>query len=62
MVMGSIIVFNEYFNYPNWKQHEYKAFQEFVQQHDVQYEYLCWGQFEVLVRIAAIGRPAATGR
>ena len=26
---GSIIVFNEYFNYPNWKQHEFRAFQEF---------------------------------
>ncbi len=52
---GSIIVFNEYFNYPNWKEHEYKAFQEFVAQNGVQYEYLCWGMYEVAVKILALG-------
>lgn len=26
---GTIIVLNTYFNYPNWKKHAYKAFQEF---------------------------------
>ncbi len=51
---GSIIVFNEYFNYPNWKAHEYRAFQEFCQEYAVEYEYLCWGKFEVAVKILAI--------
>jgi len=27
---GTVIVFDEYFNYPGWQQHEHKAFQEFV--------------------------------
>jgi hypothetical protein len=27
---GSVIVFDEYFNYPGWKRHEHKAFQEFI--------------------------------
>ena len=27
---GTIIVFDEYFNYPGWKHHEHKAFQEFA--------------------------------
>jgi hypothetical protein len=27
---GTVIVFDEYFNYPGWKQHEHKAFQEFA--------------------------------
>lgn len=27
---GTVIVFDEYFNYPGWKQHEHKAFHEFV--------------------------------
>ncbi len=27
---GTVIVFDEYFNYPGWKQHEHKAFQEFI--------------------------------
>lgn len=26
---GTVIVFNEYFNYPNWRMHEYRALQEF---------------------------------
>ena len=52
---GSVIVFNEYFNYPNWQQHEYKAFQEFCTEFAVAYDYLCWGKFEVAVKILSIG-------
>jgi hypothetical protein len=37
---GTIILFDEYFNYPNWKQHEFKAFQEFVADSGISYEYL----------------------
>ncbi len=51
---GSIIVFNEYFNYPNWQQHEFKAFAEFCETHAVEYEYLCWGMYEVAVKILSI--------
>jgi hypothetical protein len=51
---GTIIVFNEYFNYPNWQQHEFRAFQEFCEVCQVEYDYLCWGQFEVAVRVTAI--------
>lgn len=54
IVPGTLIVFNEYFNYPNWQQHEHRAFAEFCERHQVEYEYLCWGQFEVVVRILAL--------
>ena len=37
---GTVIVFDEYFNYPGWKNGEHKAFQEFVSQHEVRFEYL----------------------
>jgi hypothetical protein len=37
---GTVIVFDEYFNYPGWKNHEYKAFQEFVSSRGIAYEYL----------------------
>jgi Macrocin-O-methyltransferase (TylF) len=30
LVPGSVIVFDEYYNYPNYAEHEYKAFQEFL--------------------------------
>jgi len=56
---GTVIVFNEYFNYPNWQQHEFKAFQEFCGRYAVDYDYLCWGQFEVAVRITRISAPEA---
>lgn len=37
---GTVILFDEYFNYPNWHEHEFKAFQEFVVSSGVEYEYL----------------------
>ena len=37
---GSILVFDEYFNYPNWQRHEYRAFQEFVAEFGLAYRYL----------------------
>ena len=40
IVPGTIILFDEYFNYPDWKRHEYSAFKEFTTQNDVQYEYI----------------------
>ncbi|MDX2381051.1 MAG: hypothetical protein QNM02_14975 [Acidimicrobiia bacterium] len=52
---GSVIVFNEYFNYPNWKQHEYRAWQEYCAATGTTYEYLCWGLYEVAVRITGTG-------
>lgn len=37
---GTIIVFDEYFNYPGWREHEFKAFQEFIIESGVSYEYI----------------------
>lgn len=37
---GAVIVFDEYFNYNNWQQHEFRAFQEFVAERGLRYEYL----------------------
>jgi len=35
-----VIVFDEYFNYPGWRQHEYKAFQEFIANTGLKYRYI----------------------
>jgi hypothetical protein len=51
---GTIILFDEYFNYPGWQNHEHKAFGEFVERHRVRYDYLCWGFQQVAVTITAI--------
>ena len=37
---GSIIVFDEYFNFPGWQQHEYRAWQEYCDASGVSYRYL----------------------
>lgn len=54
---GTIILFDEYFNYPGWKQHEFKAWQEFVAEHKVSYDYLAISAREgkVVVRVTSIG-------
>lgn len=40
IVSGTVIVFDEYFNYPGWRQDEFKAFQEFCEQGERRYDYL----------------------
>jgi hypothetical protein len=52
---GTVILFDEYFNYPNWEQHEFKAFQEFVGARRVKYTYLAFARQQVAVRIESIG-------
>ena len=42
IVPGTVIVFDEYFNYPNWQEHEYKAFQEFIRETGHSYSYLAF--------------------
>jgi hypothetical protein len=39
IVPGTVIVFDEYLNYPGWQNHEYKAFQEFCAANGRSYEY-----------------------
>ncbi|WP_181707050.1 class I SAM-dependent methyltransferase [Chthonobacter rhizosphaerae] len=59
LVPGTVVVFDEYFNYPGWEQHEFKAFQEFVTSYDVRYEYVGYvpSHQQVAARILSIGRP-----
>ncbi|QND44627.1 class I SAM-dependent methyltransferase (plasmid) [Rhizobium lusitanum] len=40
IVPGTVILFDEYFNYPDWKRHEYRAFQEFAYENNIKYEYI----------------------
>ncbi len=37
---GTAIVFDEYLNYPGWRAHEHKAFQEFVGEAGLKYRYI----------------------
>ena len=37
---GTVIVFDDYFNYPSWRSHEFRAFQEFCKARNAIYKYL----------------------
>ncbi|WP_181701986.1 class I SAM-dependent methyltransferase [Chthonobacter albigriseus] len=39
---GTVIVFDEYFNYDGWKEHEFKAFHEFIARRGLRYRYLAY--------------------
>lgn len=52
---GTIIVFDEYFNYPGWREGEYKAFQEFVQKWGVDYEYIGYNSRHEQVAVVILG-------
>ena len=52
IVAGTVIQFDEYFNYPGWREHEFKAFHEFIAERGLSYEYLGYTrEFSVAVRI-----------
>jgi hypothetical protein len=40
IVAGTVIVFDEYFNYPGWQEHEYKAWKEFVARTGTKFSYV----------------------
>jgi hypothetical protein len=39
---GTVIVFDEFFNYPGWQEGEYRAFVEFIARTKFTFEYLGW--------------------
>ncbi len=48
---GTIIVFDEFFNYHGFEMHEYKAFYEFVESNSLNFEFISYSGQEVGVRI-----------
>ncbi|MGE4480984.1 class I SAM-dependent methyltransferase [Acidocella sp.] len=61
---GTVILFDEYFNYPGWRAHEYKAFREFIARTGFSYEYIgvAAEKGHVAVRIGAPGSLPEPGR
>ena len=53
---GSIVVFDEYFNFPSWQRHEYRAWQEHVERTGLEYSYLAYtyNNEQVVIRIDAV--------
>jgi hypothetical protein len=39
IVPGTVMQFDEFFNTPKWRENEYKAFMEFVEENGIEFEY-----------------------
>jgi ABC-2 type transport system ATP-binding protein len=54
--VGTVIVFDEYFGYPGWREHEYRAWQEYVAESGVRfgYEGFTGDNEQVIVRITGV--------
>jgi predicted O-methyltransferase YrrM len=52
---GSVLVFDEYFNYPDWTEHEYRAWSEYVSSTGTRFTYEGYtlDNEQVIVRISA---------
>lgn len=50
---GSIVVFDEFFNYPAWRDGEYRAWTEYVEKTGISFEYVGYSYVDeqVVVRI-----------
>lgn len=57
IVPGTVLVFDEYFMYEGWQDHEFKAFQEACSKFGWSYEYVAWSlaSKQVVVQITAVG-------
>ena len=58
---GTVILFDEYFNFPGWEEHEHRAWTEFVAEHGLRFEYLAYtaDDEQVAVRLLTAPRGAA---
>jgi hypothetical protein len=55
VVPGSVLLFDDYFNYPGWKEGEHKAFREWVEARKVRYRYVGYARHQAAVVIESVG-------
>lgn len=48
---GTIIIFDEYWNYAFWKLNEHKAWREFVEENNIEYKYIAHSGLQVAVQV-----------
>ncbi|MEZ0315594.1 MAG: hypothetical protein ACAH10_01765, partial [Methylophilaceae bacterium] len=56
LVVGSVLVFDEYIGNEHWREDEYKAFQEAIAKYGWEYEYIAFSFYtkQVAVRITKV--------
>jgi predicted O-methyltransferase YrrM len=55
---GAIVLFDEYYNFHRWQQHEFRAFQEFVNKSGAKYEYIAFSVTGQQVAVRILENPA----
>jgi predicted O-methyltransferase YrrM len=58
LVPGSVVLFDEYFNYPGWQEHEHRAWTEHVQRTGLRWEYLGITMDDEQVSVLVTGTPS----
>lgn len=59
IVPGTVLLFDEFFNYPGWQNHEFRAWREFVARTGVRFEYLAYTGDHEQVAVRITDRPHA---
>jgi len=58
---GAIVLFDEYYNFHRWQQHEFRAFKEFVEKKRVRYEYIAFSVTGQQVAVRILENPSYPG-
>jgi len=58
---GAIVLFDEYYNFHRWQQHEFRAFKEFVEKKQVRYEYIAFSVTGQQVAVRILENPSYPG-
>jgi len=51
IISGTFILFDEYLGFHGWKNHEFKAWQEYCSDNDVKYKYVALNGMQVLIEV-----------
>ena len=51
LAKGTVVIFDEYFGYPNFRSHEFKAWRELIESTDLIYDYIGYSEFQVAVEV-----------
>jgi hypothetical protein len=55
MQPGTIVLFDEFFNYPGWKQHQVKAWSDFAEKYGIGYTFIGYARQQAALRVTSIG-------
>lgn len=51
IITGSVLVFDEFYGYPNWRNGEFKAWSEFVEHRQLKFQYIAFSEQQAAIKI-----------